>query len=183
MSDDRTPPWPQPPQQPPQTTKTPAATPGDPPTLKATIDPLAKFYADQQQRDRDAAAAAAADAAAEREREAAQQKAKDAHNARLAKLELERRELELKAFRDAENAKDAERSRVARAAFAAEVDAGRLQAEAQLAHDHLARVETREVLASDAKRGRFLYTAQRAGLGLAVGGALWIVWRASRGAS
>lgn len=178
MSDDRSPPWPQP--QPPP--KTPAATPGDPPPRQATVDPLAKFYADQQQRDRDAAAAAAADAAAERAREAAQQKAKDAHNARLGKLELERRELELKAFKDAENYKDAERSRVAQAAFAAEADAGRLRAEAQLAHAQLANVEKLEALASEAKRERVLHVTKHVALGLAVGAAVGLVLRA-RGAS
>lgn len=167
--------------QPPSPART-ATTSNDPTTRQATVDPLAKFYAEARERDREAATAAAADAAAEREREAAQQKAKDAHNTRLGKLELERRELELKAYKDAENAKDAERSRLAQAAFAAEADVGRQRAEAQLAHAQLAGVEKLEALAGEAKRERVLHVAKHVALGLAVGAAVGLVVRASRGA-
>lgn len=179
MSDDRTPPWPLPH----APTRGAAASSNDPTPRQATVDPLAKFYATRAEQEREGAAEAAADAAAEAKRDAAQQKAKDAHNARLGKLELERRELELKAYKDSENAKDAERSRLAQAAFADAADAGRQRAEAQLAHAWLARVEKQEVLGADAKRAYKLHVLQHVVLALAVGAAAVLVVQASRGAS
>jgi hypothetical protein len=179
VSDDRSPPWPPPMPQPPSPART-ATTSNDPTTRQATVDPLAKFYADRAERERVAAAEAAADAAAEATYDAAQQRAKEAQNAKLAKLEIERRTAELAAYKRAEDAKDAERSRLVQAAFAAEEDALRQRAEAQNAHIWLARVEKLEVVGADAKREHTLHVLKHVALALAVGAAAGLVIRTRR---